>query len=188
MRGVLICFVFLLTDATWAQAPLGPTYPVIEPDMLEMVKRHAQEKSHLTHAQMAKNEKRLRLWRESPRGQQLPETEVEVKHRFTVNLPAEVIPQDYYRAWLLVDGFRAAHMALARRFIDENPVSHRVVLVNGNLKRAEEQLQTRVWFDQGATLTQRLQVQTVPTRITFNRDAVTLESLIASKSTKRTSP
>ena len=51
---------------------LGPVYPVIEPDLLALIKQHAAEESANSASRFNQQKDRLKQWVKEPFGQTLP--------------------------------------------------------------------------------------------------------------------
>lgn len=67
--------------------------------------------------------------------------------------------------YLFIDGREFEQIAIAKRFVDSDPVRHRVVLVAGDYNALADKLGVKVYFDQKGLLTQRLAIRQVPARL-----------------------
>lgn len=181
-KGLLAAIFALelcLSSAAFPQAPaLGPTYPVIEPNFLLVLKEHAEDEKRTVTQRYREAQERFKNHFEHPVGHTLPEAATPTEHREA--LPSEVsarAPQDFYREWLFIDASRPQHLTLARRFYAHCPTpACRVIIVSGSLKDAGEVLARRVWFDQAGALSRRLKLTALPALVRLNREAITLNS------------
>lgn len=67
--------------------------------------------------------------------------------------------------YLFIDGREFEQIAIAKRFVDSDPIRHRVVLVAGDYNALADKLGVKVYFDQKGLLTQRLAIKQVPARL-----------------------
>lgn len=153
---------------------LGPVYPVIEPDLLALLKTHAKEEIEESTSRINRNKAFLQSWSKHPQGQTLPHA-VEVKrHRFESNKEVrDILGEDFKRDWLFIDAESSDHVTLAKAFMKAKP-SGRVILVTGSVEKTQKSLNTRVWFDQGATLVKRLKIEALPAYVRMNQDGITV--------------
>ena len=153
---------------------LGPVYPVIEPDLLALLKTHAKEEIEQSTSRINRNKAFLQSWSKRPQGQALPHA-VEVKrYRFDSKREVqEVLGEDFKRDWLFIDADSSDHVTLAKAFMKAKP-SGRVILVTGSVEKTQKSLNTRVWFDQGATLVKRLKIEALPAYVQMNQEGITV--------------
>ena len=154
---------------------LGPVYPVIEPDLLALIKQHAAEESANTASRLNQQKESLKHWAKEPAGQTLPEAVDIKRYRFESSAEAKsFLGKDYQREWLFIDASRPQHLDLARAFYKENDGIRRVILVSGSVERAQNVLKQRVWFDQAGTLVKRLQIKALPAFVKMDVSGITV--------------
>ena len=154
--------------------PLGPVYPVIEPDLLALLKTHAKEEIAQSTSRINQNKGFLESWSKHPQGQSLP-LALEIK-RFRFESKGdvyEVLGKDFKRDWLFIDAHHSEHVTLAQAFIKAKPMG-RVILVTGSVEATQKTLNTRVWFDQGGTLVKRLKIEALPAYVQMDRNGITV--------------
>lgn len=154
--------------------PLGPVYPVIEPDLLALLKAHAKEEIAQSTSRINQNKDFLESWSKHPQGQSLP-LALEIK-RFRFESKGdvyEVLGKDFKRDWLFIDAHHSEHVSLAQAFIKTKPMG-RVILVTGSVEATQKTLNTRVWFDQGGTLVKRLKIEALPAYVQMDRNGITV--------------
>ncbi len=165
----------MVTSSSPAQPQaLGPVYPVVEPDLLALLKTHAKEEMRESHSRINRNKAFLASWSKHPQGQILPQALEVKRHRFGSKREVrEVLGEDFKRDWLLIDAESSDHVTLAKAFMKAKPMG-RVILVTGSVEKTQKSLNTRVWFDQGGTLVKRLKIQALPAYVQMNRDGITV--------------
>ena len=110
----------------------GP-YPVIEPDLLALMKQHAAEESANSASRLNQQKDRLKQWATEPIGQTLSEATEVKRYRFESSLEAKsFLGENYRREWLFIDAGRLQHLALAQAFYQNKKGVRRVVLVSGS--------------------------------------------------------
>lgn len=176
-------FVFLLTlwmlamgtSLSLAQPQsLGPLYPVIEPDLLALLKTHAKEEILESTSRINRNRTFLESWSKHPQGQTLPQALEVKRHRFESKKEVrQVLGENFQREWLFIDAESSDHVTLAQAFMKAKPMG-RVILVTGSVEKTQKALHTRVWFDQGATLVKRLRIETIPAYVQLNQEGITV--------------
>lgn len=159
---------------------LGPTYPIAEPDLLELFmerinelkssgqyqKRFDQEKQKI--AELMRNPpavvglakaKETRTW---PLEASIPETLPEslLRQAASVELPR------ISRELIFIDGTDKEELDAAKAIAAQRPDS-RVVLVNGSIGETSRTLNRRIFFDQGGSLTRLFGIHATPA-ILFN--------------------
>ena len=150
-------------------------YPVIEPDLLALIKRHAAEEPANSASRLNQQKERLKLWAKEPIGQTIPEATEIKRHRFESSLEAKsFLGENYRREWLFIDASRAQHLDLARAFYREKNGIHRVILVSGSVEKAQNVLKQRVWFDQAGSLIKRLRIEALPAFVVMDATGVTV--------------
>lgn len=153
---------------------LGPVYPVIEPDLLALLKTHAKEEMQESSSRINRNRTFLESWSKHPQGQTLPQATGVKRHHFESKKEfREVLGEDFKRDWLFIDAGSSEHITLARAFMKAKPMG-RVILVTGSVEKTQKSLNTRVWFDQGATLVKRLKIKALPAHVQINQEGITV--------------
>ena len=157
---------------------LGPVYPVIEPDILVMLQKHAAESEKETQKRLSIAKDRFKALLQNPEGRALPRaTCLTVRKEPVSEWVSASIDAAYRRDWLFVDGEENADIDLARSFIRRHPLPQgRVIAVNGSIAALQEALQTRVWFDQKGVLIQRLQIHELPAWVTFTAQTIEVKT------------
>ncbi len=154
---------------------LGPVYPVIEPDLLAIIKQHAAEESANTASRLNQQKEQLKHWAKKPIGQSLPEAVDIKRYRFESSAEAKsFLGKDYQREWLFIDASRPQHLDLAQAFYKEKNGVRRVILVSGSVERAQNMLKQRVWFDQASTLIKRLRIEALPAFVKIDASGITV--------------
>lgn len=154
---------------------LGPVYPVIEPDLLALIKQHAAEESANSASRLNQQKDRLKQWAKEPIGQTLSEATEVKRQRFESSLEAKsFLGENYRREWLFIDASRPRHLDLAQAFYQDKKGVRRVVLVSGSVDKAQKKLQQRVWFDQAGTLTKRLRIKALPAFVVMDATGVSV--------------
>lgn len=175
---IVVVLFFLMTSNGLFAAPLGPMYPVIEPDLLEILTQHAKEEAANVQKRYEETKKRFEAWTDRPTGTVLPTTDKERTWAIRPMIADRSILEGFERHWLLIDADRESHLTYARRFMKGQTVAtHRVILVSGSVKTAQETLKTRVWFDQRARLVEKLGIKTLPCIVKLNADGLLLKEV-----------
>ena len=165
---------------------LGPVYPVIEPDLLALIKQHAAEESANTASRLNQQKEQLKRWAKEPAGQTLPEAVDIKRYRFESSAEAKsFLGKDYQREWLFIDASRPQHLDLAQAFYKEKNGVRRVILVSGSVERAQNMLKQRVWFDQAGTLIKRLRIEELPAFVKMDAAGITVTEAPVSDFLKR---
>lgn len=150
-------------------------YPVIEPDLLALIKQHAAEESVNSASRLNQHKDRLKQWAKEPFGQTLPEATEVKRHRFESSLEAKsFLGENYRREWLFIDASRAQHLDLARTFYKERNGIRRVILVSGPVEKTQNVLKQRVWFDQAGSLTKRLHIEALPAFVVMGATGISV--------------
>lgn len=172
--GILIPF-FLGTEVFASNVPsLGPFYPVIEPDLLRLLKTHAKEEMSENTSRINLHKELLKSWSKNPQGQLLPEASKVTRHRFESKTEVQnVLKEDFRRDWLFIDAKHHNHIVLAKAFMKEKPLG-RVILVSGSINKTQKALNSRVWFDQGGTLIKRLKIEFLPAVVEITSTGITV--------------
>lgn len=153
---------------------LGPVYPVIEPDLLALLKTHAKEEIGESTSRINRNKAFLQSWSKHPRGQTLPKATEVKRHRFESKREVrDVLGENFKRDWLFIDAESSDHVTLAKAFMKAKPMG-RVILVTGSVEKTQKALNTRVWFDQGGTLIKRLKIEVLPAYVQMNQEGITV--------------
>lgn len=165
----------VIPPSSWALgASLGPVYPILEPNLLEMLQVHARESEKETRRRQLKAQEQMQLWATNPAGKAFPVATNVLHESLPITSPLAMIDDTYRRDWLFIDANDQAQVLLAKRFLKrcDNTAQCRIILTTGPLGKVQEELQSRLWFDQGARLTARLKIDVVPTLITFKRASI----------------
>lgn len=153
---------------------LGPVYPVIEIDLLSIMKRHATEETLNASSRIHDNEVLLKHWAKEPAGLYLPEATESTRHHFEVHPDAQKVLGAYRREWLFINAYRPPQLKLAQAFLREKEPVRRVILVSGSVEESQKALGTRVWFDQGGSLIQKLQIKKLPAWVELSAHGITV--------------
>lgn len=177
---ILLSILFSHAQAKAIPEALGPVYPVIEPDILVVLQKHAAENDAETKKRLSIAKDRFKALLENPKGHALSRaTDLTVRKENVSPKVSASFDAAYRRDWLFVDANEKADFELARTFIRRHPLPQgRVIAVNGSIAAFQEALQTRVWFDQKGVLIQRLQIRELPAWVTLT--AQTIEVKIGS--------
>lgn len=175
---ILLSILFSHAQAKAIPEALGPVYPVIEPDILVMLQKHAAESEKETQKRLSIAKDRFKALLENPEGRALPRaTCLTVRKEPVSEWVSASIDAAYRRDWLFVDGEEKADIDLARSFIRRHPLPQgRVIAVNGSIAALQEALQTRVWFDQKGVLIQRLQIHELPAWVTLTAQTIEVKT------------
>lgn len=172
---LLALYLSLCAFPIFSAEALGPVYPVIEPDLLALMKQHAAEESANSASRLNQQKERLREWAKEPIGQTLSEAAEVKRYRFESSLEAKAfLGENYRREWLFIDASRAQHLDLARVFYREKNGIRRVILVAGSVEKTQNSLKQRVWFDQAGSLTKRLRIEALPAFVVMDATGVTV--------------
>ena len=158
---------------------LGPVYPIVEPNLLTILKKHAQEATINTQSRFHEVRQQLQNWSNHPIGQTLPVAPQYIRKHYPTNESVKhYLPEDYRRDWLFIDTQDQMQLKLAKHFLENCSRSDRcrIVVVHGELKAMRERLKTPLWFDQGAKLTKQLHITHVPTLVTLTHEAIVTHS------------
>ena len=158
------------------EAPaLGPVYPVIEINLLELMKQHAAEESANTASRLNQSKSLLKNWSKEPKGKKLPEATVVKRYHFESSADAKsFLGEAYQREWLFIDGANSSHVKLARSFYQDKAGIRRVILTHGSVEKVQKALNQRVWFDQAGTLIKRLRIESLPAFVSLNTSGITV--------------
>lgn len=149
-------------------------YPVIEPDLLALIKQHAVEESN-SASRFNQQKDQLKQWVKEPFGQTLPEATEVKRHRFESSPEAKsFLGENYRREWLFIDANRPRHLDLAQAFYQDKKGIRRVILVSGSVDKAQKKLQQRVWFDQAGSLIKRLHIEALPAFVLMDTTGVSV--------------
>ena len=175
---ILLGILFSHAQAKAIPEALGPVYPVIEPDILALLQKHAAESEEETQKRLSMAKDRFKALLENPEGCALPRaTCLTVRKEPVSEWVSASIDAAYRRDWLFVDGEENADIDLARSFIRRHPLPQgRVIAVNGSIAALQEALQTRVWFDQKGVLIQRLQIHELPAWVTLTAQTIEVKT------------
>ena len=183
MKNALLLFPLLISFCalTVSAEALGPVYPVIEPDLLTLLKEHAREESQRANSRINQNRNRLENWAKAPQGISLPAALDTKRHRFDSNPEVKAfIGPDYQREWLFIDANHQDQMELAGIFTQGNSAIRRVILVSGSVEKTQKTLEKRVWFDQAGALVRRLKIEALPAFVQMDVAGITVTQAPAS--------
>ncbi len=165
----------LCASPSFSAEALGPVYPVIEADLLALMKQHAAEESANSASRLNQQKDRLKQWAKEPIGQTLSEATEVKRQRFESSLEAKsFLGENYRREWLFIDASRAQHLDLARAFYKEKNGIRRVILVSGSVEKTQNVLKERVWFDQAGSLTKRLRIEALPAFVIMDATGISV--------------
>lgn len=184
MKNALLLFPLLLSlqTAGASSLALGPVYPVIEPDLLTLLKEHAREESQQANSRMNQNRNRLENWAKAPQGMSLPAALETKRHRFDSNPEVKAyIGPDYQREWLFIDADHQDQIELAGIFTQGNSAIRRVILVSGSVEKTQKTLEKRVWFDQSGALIRRLKIEALPAFVQLDATGISVTQAPASR-------
>lgn len=169
-------------QASTQTASLGPTYPVIEPDILELLKTHASESRAQTQEKLKQSQDMLQHYAKQPTGTSLPQASESKTVKIAVSPQAtEVLGEKFQRRWLLINANNADEVKLAETLLrneklraPQQPTLHsiRVILVDGDVEKTTQALSSRVWFDQGSRLVNKFGITAMPTFIKMTGQAI----------------
>lgn len=154
---------------------LGPTWHISEPDILEAFKERVRkmQKTGEYDRRFNENKKRIASELERPRGVEgilkaeglsvsLLEASIPEKLPPELLLKAQSVPEGRFsRPLLFIDGEDEESLKAAKRFVRLFPQT-RVVLINGAPSEVSEQLDKRVFFDQGGALCRLFRIKSAP--------------------------
>ncbi len=172
---LLVLCLSLCASPSFSAEALGPVYPVIEADLLALMKQHAAEESTNSASRLNQQKDQLKQWAKEPFGQIIPEATEIKRHRFESSLEAKAfLGENYRREWLFIDASRAQHLDLARVFYREKNGIRRVIFVAGSVEKTQNSLKQRVWFDQAGSLTKRLRIEAIPAFVLMDATGVSV--------------
>ncbi len=97
---------------------LGPLYPIVEPNLLTMLEKHAQESTTDTQSRFHEVRRKLENWSNHPIGQALPVATQYVRKQYpTYESVKHYLPEDYRRDWLFIDTQDQMQLKLAKHFL-----------------------------------------------------------------------
>lgn len=184
MKNALLLFPLLISFCalTVNAEALGPVYPVIEPDLLTLLKEHAREESQQANSRINQNRNRLANWAKAPQGTSLPAALEAKRHRFDSNPEVKAyIGSDYQREWLFIDADHQDQIELAGIFTQGNSAIRRVILVSGSVEKTQKTLEKRVWFDQSGALIRRLKIEALPAFVQLDATGISVTQAPASR-------
>lgn len=173
----------------WVSAQaLGPTYPIIEPDMLEQMRDHAMQMERSGELQRRLDEGHRRAEESIRKPNAVQGLAPAIRKRtfyfdptLTVNqdivtpdgvvlarVGDQVNPLDqvaWSGVWLFFDASDSAQLREASKFIAEARGLVKPVLVGGSYAEASKVLARRVYFDQRGLLVRRFRIQAVPATV-----------------------
>ena len=154
MRAFLLTAAMLLCPTVFAGETLGPVWPVIEIDLLELLERHARE---ATHASPEATRRVFESLIDKPANSNLAAARQDRNWRF--DAPDGTEP--FVRHWLFIDAKDEKQLAYAARHLAKEPLA-RVILEAGSYATASRFLNARLWTDFGGRLASKLEVRALP--------------------------
>ena len=178
---LLALYLSLCAFPIFSAEALGPVYPVIEPDLLALIKQHAAEESANSASRLNQRKDQLKQWAKEPFGQIIPEATEIKRHRFESSLEAKAfLGENYRREWLFIDADHLDQIELAGIFTQGNSAIRRVILVSGSVEKTQKVLEKRVWFDQAGALVRRLKIEALPAFVQMDAAGITVTQAPAS--------
>ena len=199
--AVLLFFSTFAFAGAFAQEALGPTYTIVEPDMLKSIDEHLREKEK--SGELARIERetiaRARYKLENP-NPVTGLTKAERNHPFfydpslivpdaikdhngliVVAAGTRVNPLDYAtlsRHLLFFDGADPAQVDKALQLITYYNGMVKPILTNGPIGEITRKWQQQVYFDQGGTLVRKLGIKRVPSLVSQDGKRLRIDELM----------
>lgn len=179
-----LALLWLIPGLTLAEVQImGPTYPIIEPDLLVVLKTRYQKlvnKQGITHFQSLIKE-RVMHHSDRPKPLGLPRTHkaktkdfdpsivlrrnvVDASGQIIIQQGTRVNPLDTVRLTQDLVFYNAddkTQVRWVKRYLSNNP-NVKLVLVNGSIKSQVNYFKRPIYFDQFGRLTQRFGIEQVP--------------------------
>lgn len=170
----LIAVIGMIACASAAAMPLGPVWPVVEPDLLTLLELRVREAESLGlfRSEQAKASKRFEAHRRIPVAIDLPRSGASSVRTFALwkdanlgKLPETVREQvlALQRTYFLLDADDRLQVDWVRR--ESAGRSCRIVTLAGDRERLETELMTPVFSDQGGALRRRFGIEALPARV-----------------------
>ena len=154
---------------------MGPVYPVIEVNLLDLMKQHAAEESANMASRLNQSKSLLKNWAKEPMGRTLPQATEVKRHHFESSADAKAfLGEAYQREWLFIDGANSSHVKLVRLFYQDKAGIRRVILIHGSVEKVQKALNQRVWFDQAGSLVKRLRIEHLPAFVSLDASGITV--------------
>lgn len=187
--GRRVTMVGMLAGASAAGAQgLGPSYPLVEPDMMAEIKNRALEMERNGELQRRLDEGNRRATESIRNPRSVDGVGVAVQRRTyffdpTLTVNEDLVTPDgtliarrgdrvnpleqvaWTSVWIFIDARDSAQLTEARRLIAEGRVPVKPVLVGGSYIEASKALAARVYFDQSGLLVRRFGIRAVPATI-----------------------
>lgn len=194
MGGRILVISLLLSGALQAKelGTWGELYPVAEEDMLSTI--HNRLKAMEESGEMAREQEAFkeRVIRNTLRPKPVPGLRIARDNTTHYIDPSLTVSEDlkdhegrvFARRGQVVNPLDTVPFTDTLYFIDaDNPaqlewmkvqkpgtLTYRVILVNGDIREATKALDTRIYFDQDGTLSQKFGLKAIPARVTLAED------------------
>lgn len=196
--SVLLIVCFSLNAKAKDMGVIAKTYPIKEQNIITVMKNKMAEKTQSGEIQKKMNllKKRTKRYVNRPKGIKLPDAikynaeRVDVRYELDKNIidnngkilyrkgkiinPLEIYPMSF--GLCFIDGDKKKHVEFAKKRCYPK---ERIVLVNGDYAKVAQQLNIRVYFDQRSYLTQRFNLQRLPTVIRQSGNYMVKEEFVA---------
>jgi conjugal transfer pilus assembly protein TraW len=183
----LLCALCLHAMAARAAA-LGPTYPIVEPDMIEEMKRKLEAEQRSGALQKKLEDSRQRAVASIQNPPAVAGLSRALRRRTSYFDPTLIIHQDivgpdgtvfarrgqqvnpldqvaWSKTWLFIDARDPDQVREAKRFLGETGVAAKVVLVGGSYRDTAKLLERYVYYDQAGAYTRKFGITTVPATV-----------------------
>lgn len=196
-------FVFaiaLVAGSAMAAEQLGPTYPIIEPDMLQEIQKMLREKERsgeLARLQKEGIERSKRSAEEPKPVENLvrtrtprtfywdpsvvsPKTVTDPQGRVVAQAGTRVNPLDYVSLsnhLLFFDGRDREQVTKAKEIIKKYDGRVKAIMVGGPVLELTRQWKTQVYFDQGGYIVKKLGIRQVPALVSQDGKRLRIDEL-----------
>jgi conjugal transfer pilus assembly protein TraW len=185
MRKTALFLALLISLSAQAAEQIGPTYPILEPDMLQEIQRMLREKEK--SGELAKLQKegieRSKRSAEEPKPVEnlvrtsrprtyywdpsvvAPKTITDPQGRVVVEAGKRMNPLEYVSLTnhlLFFDGRDREQVAKAAEIIRKYEGRVKVIMVGGPVLELTRQWKFQVYFDQGGAIVKKLGIRQVP--------------------------
>jgi conjugal transfer pilus assembly protein TraW len=199
MKAMAIASVFLLSMAVAAQ-DIGPTYPIVEKDMVEEIERSLRHKERTGELSALQKEAINRAQSSIERPKVVTQVPKTVKPRTRYFDPSFVVPEtikDHEGRIIALKGSKVNpldYVAMSTHlvFIDGDDTKQvrlsdqlhklykgqiKTVLVRGAPLELTRRLGYQIYFDQGSTLTKKLDIAAVPSLVSQEGNKLRIDEL-----------
>lgn len=199
--AVLFLVAVVALSGAFAQEALGPTYTIVEPDMLKAIDRHLREKER--SGELARMEREIIARAKTKLANPNPVaglTKAERNHTFfydpSITVPetikdhtgqivvaagTRVNPLDYAslsKHLLFFDGADPAQVDKALQLIGSYNGLVKPILTNGPIGEITRKWQQPIYFDQGGTLVRKLGITHVPSLVSQDGKRLRIDELL----------